>query len=292
MDRILARVCSALTVSRVSPSNIAFTSVCSGQWAYPSGFAAFAKRDSDMIIVASPGGIYVSLANAEAITQVAERRNDFTKPTEVYRILEVWGPNVVTTEGNVWRRQRKVTAPAFSEKNNALVWEKSLEQIEGLIGLWSRAQGNTKNEMTIGNVHPDFADLSLHVISAAGFGIRFEFGDGEDQRSKTADVQSIFASQTPPEGHRLTFKKALQGILENFLWFAAFDPKTLSKWGQFLPLHAIKDISTSYKETSQYWEELVDKKVEMLRSGEAQGDKSDLLGKSLLSILHGKSAFS
>lgn len=51
-----------------------------------------------MLLVASPAGHYLSFANAEAIAQIGERRNDFTKPTEVYRILEIWGPNVVSTE--------------------------------------------------------------------------------------------------------------------------------------------------------------------------------------------------
>lgn len=42
-------------------------------------------------------------------------RARFPKPTDSYKILAVFGSNILTTEGEEWKHQRKITAPAFSE---------------------------------------------------------------------------------------------------------------------------------------------------------------------------------
>lgn len=45
-------------------------------------------------------------------------RGRFRKPTELYGVLEMYGRNLVTTEGDIWRIHRKIASPSFSE-----VWE-------------------------------------------------------------------------------------------------------------------------------------------------------------------------
>jgi cytochrome P450 len=32
-----------------------------------------------------------------------------------YRVLAAFGPNIVASEGEEWKKYRKITAPAFSE---------------------------------------------------------------------------------------------------------------------------------------------------------------------------------
>ena len=39
----------------------------------------------------------------------------FPKPLEQYKVLSFFGSNIVITEDEEWKRQRKITAPAFSE---------------------------------------------------------------------------------------------------------------------------------------------------------------------------------
>lgn len=54
---------------------------------------------------------------------------------EDYEILKFFGPNVVVTEGEEWRRHRKLTGPSFSEKNNAMVWDESRRIIQDWFAL-------------------------------------------------------------------------------------------------------------------------------------------------------------
>ena len=42
-------------------------------------------------------------------------RARFPKPTEPYALLRVFGMNIIATEGEEWKHQRKIVAPAFSE---------------------------------------------------------------------------------------------------------------------------------------------------------------------------------
>ena len=57
-------------------------------------------------------------------------------------VLNVYGTNVVTTEGNAWRFQRKITSRPFSEKNNQLVHEESVRQAQQMSAAWGKASSN------------------------------------------------------------------------------------------------------------------------------------------------------
>jgi cytochrome P450 len=58
----------------------------------------------------------------------------FIKPVEWYRTLEWFGVNLVTADEVHWTRHRKISAPAFTERNVALVCQRSVDMVEGLIG--------------------------------------------------------------------------------------------------------------------------------------------------------------
>lgn len=53
--------------------------------------------------------------------QVVTRRNDFVKKVDDYAALNIYGLNVVSTEGVNWQRHRKITGPPFNEKNSRFV---------------------------------------------------------------------------------------------------------------------------------------------------------------------------
>ena len=89
------------------------------------------------------------LADADAIHQVTHDHAKFPKPAETYKGLSRFGrvssplhslvlssfcppQNIVATEGDEWRRHRKVSAPAFSERNNRMVWYTTIEIMNDL----------------------------------------------------------------------------------------------------------------------------------------------------------------
>lgn len=72
----------------------------------------------DLFLMVSPGQTMVEVGDADVAFEVTQRRNDFPKPLHQYKILDIYGRNVVTTEGAEWRMHRKITGPPFSERIN------------------------------------------------------------------------------------------------------------------------------------------------------------------------------
>jgi hypothetical protein len=52
------------------------------------------------------------------LQEVTSSRARFPKPVELYKVLSVFGRNIVASEGEEWKRYRTITAPAFSEVSN------------------------------------------------------------------------------------------------------------------------------------------------------------------------------
>ena len=47
--------------------------------------------------------------------EVATSRAKFPKPLNLYEVLAIFGKNIVVSEGEEWKKYRKIAAPAFSE---------------------------------------------------------------------------------------------------------------------------------------------------------------------------------
>jgi cytochrome P450 len=175
----------------------------------------------EMFLIVSPGQIYLNCCNAEAIVQMTTRRNDFEKPIEVYGIVDIYGSSVLTTEGADWKRHRKIVAPAFSEKSNALVWKESLRQAKGMLKYWSTREGNVPGNIKVKDTAPGTALMTLHVISGAGFGVSQVWdGEGEDQLAMKAIPG--FNTTKLSKNHTLAFKDALNTLLHGMIWVAIF----------------------------------------------------------------------
>ncbi|KAH7034013.1 hypothetical protein B0J12DRAFT_744644 [Macrophomina phaseolina] len=145
----------------------------------------------DVFLCVSPEGIMCYTADAAMGWDVMNRRNDFTKPPDKYKLLEPYGPNVATAEGANYRFHVRITAPPFGDLSgvNELVWAETVHRTRRLAEVWSR--GATRD------LYADVNLLTLAIISRAGFGKPWQWtaesGDGRDV----------------PEGHRLSFFKAI-----------------------------------------------------------------------------------
>jgi cytochrome P450 len=55
-----------------------------------------------------------------AAQEVTSSRARFPKPTEPYAVLSFYGHNIIASEGEEWKKYRKISAPAFSDVS--LLW--------------------------------------------------------------------------------------------------------------------------------------------------------------------------
>ena len=61
-----------------------------------------------------PSAAFV-VSDPQVLKEMALARARFPKPVEVYAALSFYGPNIVASEHDAWRRFRKICAPSFSE---------------------------------------------------------------------------------------------------------------------------------------------------------------------------------
>ena len=183
----------------------------------------------DIFIVASPTRLSAFVADAEAITQITSRRNDFPKPLEMYGALDIYGKNLVTTEGSDWRGHRKLVAPSFGEKNNELVFTETLHHARSLLGLWTGDDG--RGNQTVADPSAAAMNFALYIISSAGFDVRVKWPHDEGKKNtEKSDDRSMFVGSEAPPGHTMNYREALSELLHNIMWTQVFPLSWLRKF--------------------------------------------------------------
>jgi cytochrome P450 len=173
---------------------------------FPSGFyMPYEKLGKDVFLLASPTMIHCFVADAEAMTQITTRRTDFPKPLEMYRALDIYGKNLVSTEGADWRMHRKLAAPSFGERNNELVFTESLHHAKSLLGLWAGPDG--RGNQTVAEPSLGAMNFALYVISSAGFDVRvvWPHEEGMPASERRSEGKSMFVGSEVPSGHQMNY---------------------------------------------------------------------------------------
>lgn len=228
-------------------------------WGWDLKHNIYEELGCDAFIIVSPGKNLLAVADADAISQITTRRADFPKPIDIYGSVDIYGKNVVSTEGAIWRQHRKITSPPFTERNNRIVWQESIHQAKMMMAGWMSPEDEVSK--TINNVSDEAMRLSLHVISRAGFGVRLTWPHEDD------------GPQELPEGHALTYKQALTTLLENLIVMLIV-PKWIMRW---FPNKTLSETYEAYVEWGKYMREMYVNKRNEVESG-TEGDGMDLMG--------------
>lgn len=117
------------------------------------------------------------------------------RANSAFRLLKFMGSNVVVTEGEQWRRHRRLTAPSFSEvgryrgsslgsaltrimqRNNAMVWDDSRRVVQewfAVLDLTTNANGACEDADTVQSTLR-MALVSLSTYSTCFFGAQSLF---------------------------------------------------------------------------------------------------------------------
>lgn len=249
---------------------------CIPDFYYHSSIEIFQRVGADTFFVVSPGGMMLHTADPAVISQITTRRNDFPKPTAIYRSLDIYGKNVVSSEGAMWRQHRKATSPPFTEKNNHLVWAESIDQASDMLASWVGPDG--KGDITVDRVMDDTMRLSLYVISRAGFGRKLKWPSADAQADVDVNyvdhskIQNQQADRDP--GHSMSYTYAIHCLLDNILL-----QFLLPRWVvERVPVKAFQKAQEAYFEWGAYMKEAVaNKKKTLEASNDTSKDQMDLL---------------
>ena len=196
------------------------------EWMWTLKYKPFAKIGTDVFIVVAPSRNIMYVADAAAICQITRRHNDFPKPTELYWPMNLFGRNVLTTEGVVWRFNRKFISPAFNNNVDKLVWTQSLYHARAMLDAWI---GDSRRSSTLVTTAADTLTLSFNVICGAGFGLQLQL-----QRPGTA--KSDHKVPYPPvipsisTEYTMSFRDAFSTLLTNIVLVLLIPGKVLGKF--------------------------------------------------------------
>ncbi|RAL11902.1 cytochrome P450 [Aspergillus homomorphus CBS 101889] len=217
-----------------------------------------ARRSGDVYLLVYPGGIFCSVTDAAVVSQVVNARQNFTKPIHQYKVLDMYGPNVVTCEDAEWAHHRRFTATTFNEKNNALVWDRAIQQVQEIIQYWRESQPNRATDgLVVTDTRQDTLKFSLNVLSGAGFGVLLPFKPLPQETLKGPD--DIFKDSTPPPaGFDFTFRGVMSYMNENISTVAVAN-KMLPKWVPRALVPFFKADFAAHRDLETYLQKLVDK---------------------------------
>ncbi|GAA5870243.1 hypothetical protein JCM1840_001599 [Sporobolomyces johnsonii] len=226
----------------------------------PSVWAAkadiYRKFNSTVLVIPSlfPPAVTVFVGEGPAMNLVNKDRQTFVKPREANPpVLSLYGPNLLTSEGADWRHHRKVSAPSFSEKNTAQVWETTMRLVAEWQEKIDKEQG--KDGKTVVDKSEDvWAVLTLLVMGKAGFGIDFPW------------PSTISPKQ---EDERVNFYQASKIVLRDWRPMS-----TLPGLAFKLPSSKLQRIQRGYDIFGDELRRMVQERVEEVKKG---GSRDDLL---------------
>ncbi|EKM58126.1 uncharacterized protein PHACADRAFT_252187 [Phanerochaete carnosa HHB-10118-sp] len=196
--------------------------------------ALFKQFGLDVISIVSthPLQALFVIADPAILREMTAARSRFPKPVEIYDILSLYGPNIVASEHDAWKRYRRICSPGFSEKNNRLVWSETVRVVTELFDIWVG-----KDEIVVDDALALTATITLFVISSAGFGQAIAWNGGEER----------------PEGYKMSFKEVMHHMSTGVFTKIA-TPQWLLDLG---PTEKMRNTNTAFKELGVYMSDMI-----------------------------------
>ncbi|KAF1979688.1 cytochrome P450 [Bimuria novae-zelandiae CBS 107.79] len=210
--------------------------ILNATWAWQDG-ARQHERYGENFIVVSPAKNVIYTSDKVAIEEVLKERKVWLKP-KLYETMDLYGRNVDTVNSEDWSRHRKITAPCFNERVSSFVWDETIRQTQAMVAHWLSQPGARVSRMV-----DDTRVLALHVLCAAGFGVRQNFHGGV---------------RNPAPGHQLSHRDALMTVLNNLITILIITPQEafVDKVAFLLPPR-IKNCLLAFREFRQYTDEAI-----------------------------------
>ncbi|KAH9870199.1 hypothetical protein J1614_007122, partial [Plenodomus biglobosus] len=218
--------------------------------------SALHQTHGETFVHVTPREIEIHTRDPSVSDQVLKKRGaEFEKISHYAKILDVFGPSLVSSDGLDWNRHRKVTVSSLSDKNNRLVWSEAISQTQQMTEYYTQ----TSEGMVIDAVE-DTRKLYLHVFTGVCFGVKYDF--------------MAPAEQYIPEGHRRSYKDCLHTTLKDLLIL-----RLVPNWAFRLPAlpQRIIDFRQASNELLQYLNEMVSSAEKQFRDNTMDAKANNLL---------------
>lgn len=244
------------------------------EWGYSTGQKHFDMLGSETFLVASPTTLLLYTQNAEVIHTMTQRREIFPKDVAKYTVLDMFGSNVLTTEGALWRMHRKITSASFNEKNAAHTFAEAISQTGGMLDMWFGPEGKkTGRSGTIRTLEHDTMTWALNIIGYVGFGLRLLW-PGQSLPKDINPRLAKYGSLKPPAGHTATFADSVALTLERIVSIMILPESIL----RILPFRFAREAYKGKTNYLQYMDEFLRDKADETLAGAPPHEGMDIMG--------------
>lgn len=183
-------------------------------WHY--GYKPFSTIGADTFMAVSSSQNVLYTCDPEATTQLF-RDKAIGKPSELYKILNIFGPTMTGTDGQEARLYRTITAPFFNEYALRQVWSTSIMSTEKLLRILVKVDVSGCHQ----NLRQSLARMTLHILNKVCF----------ENNQDCLDVLQLQEEISP--GHELSYSEAMHCTLNHFDTIFGTPPFILSTLPKF-----------------------------------------------------------
>lgn len=220
---------------------------------WKAGYAPFQDVGSDSFMLATPNGNMLWSCDPAIIKAAFTNPSESQNPVEMFRMFDLWGPTLSSTEGDEHRTSRRIISSGFNPSTNQSVWEETMRQCGLILDEWAADGGVVKR------MKDWTSPMALHVISYIFF-------------NRKLGWNSAKGTESLPQGHSLTYEKSLFDVLEK-LGILFVTPKALLG---LVPLEMFRKASLAYNEFTKYMYEFRDGATSAINENKGHGRRNML----------------
>lgn len=213
-------------------------------WPTEDGNRALLKYGENFVLC-SPKENVIATAEDQVVEQVFTTRAptqggvEWRMPGAQSQLFAFYGQNVSSTNGEAWKRHRKITGSAFNERTMEHVWDEAVSRTSML-----HLDNSAANSFSLAKVRSTFDVLAMQILTVVGFG----------QETELTDV---------PPGHKLSLMDSLGFIMKNVMLTVLFN--SLKTPDAMLP-KLLRQLKLSVREFRIYMEESVLRHLQTART--------------------------
>ncbi|KAF3941686.1 hypothetical protein ABW19_dt0209551 [Dactylella cylindrospora] len=170
--------------------------------------------------LAGAGRVELSTWDREIASEILRRPKDFMQFEDANFLLSRFGDNVLSTDGEVWARHRKIVASVINERISKVVFNEATNLTKGLVQEIFEETPNSGSAET-DHMFDMVKKLTIIVLANAGMGGSQPWKDPATKQVKP--------------GFKLTYIEAVKAVVGQLIAAAVFPRWFLASYPSFLP---------------------------------------------------------
>ncbi|TFK72488.1 cytochrome P450 [Pluteus cervinus] len=157
-------------------------------WTWRNHFYRTWGRETVAIVPWLSGQSTLVTTNLDVARQVTlgGHRSSWEKPLDKTQALFIFGMNLVTAEGELWRKHRRIVGPAFANDLYQFVWQETRNIYKDMIETEGWSNVDTVSVSAVQNLT---FKVALLVIGNCGFGFNFHWSEPPTSADGTTSIQ-------------------------------------------------------------------------------------------------------